>query len=265
VVRAAQAGVRIASRAIRDGLSSDHSPGGHGESTQRELPNLELAEAVQVPPEQMADTVVSTESLPAGPSKLILIRSVHMEDYYDLTESLFAAKANEGMIAFAGFTVREDRASQEGVLKVSALCRSDRSGYLTLTFVIDLVDSATDKASLEARFSRVDQDALAARLVPDFEMLLDVPLNSFAESPRFFVEELNLYFLRLEGRERRLLEELIVPELADLLDLQFESLEWLNGAEDGGGSVPVGDSDASLVGVLRRHYEASSRGSVTKK
>jgi hypothetical protein len=239
-------------------------PGGCGESMQWELSDSKVAETVRVPPEQMANPVVSTESFPAGPSKLILIRSVHMEDYYDLTESLFAAKANEGMIAFAGFTVSEDRASREGVLKVSELCRSDRSGYLTLTFVIDLLDNATEKASLEARFSRVDQDALAARLGPDFEMLLDVPLNSFAESPRFFVEELNLYFLRLEGRERRLLEELIIPELADLLDLQFESLEWLNGAEEGG-SIPAGDSDASLVGALRRHYETSARGSVTKK
>ncbi len=183
-----------------------------------------------------------------------------MEDYYDLTESLFSAKAKEGMIAFAGFAARDDPRLQQGVLKVSALCRPDGSGYLTLTFVIDLEDDATGKAALEVRFARADQDALAGRLGPDFEMLLEVPLNPFAAAPRFFVDELNLYFRRLAGTERLLLEQRIIPELADLLDLQFETLEWLDGAEFGPSTVSD-HRNASLVSHVKQCLEAS----LTKK
>ena len=42
------------------------APGRFGESTQRGLSGLKIAETVQVPPEQMADPVASTESLPLG-------------------------------------------------------------------------------------------------------------------------------------------------------------------------------------------------------
>ena len=148
-----------------------------------------------------------------------------MEDYYDVTESLFSAKANEGMIAFSGFLTGDASSPCEGVLKISAFRRPDGSGYLTLTFVIDLEGGRDGKAGLEARFARADQGTLAERLGPDFDMLLEVPLNPFAESPRFFVDELNLYFTRLAGRERLLLEDRILPVLSDLLVLRFDALE----------------------------------------
>ncbi|MFZ4791308.1 MAG: hypothetical protein ACOYMW_10540 [Candidatus Competibacteraceae bacterium] len=152
-----------------------------------------------------------------------------MQKSYDVTQSLFSAKASEGMIAFAGFRVcdAENAAGSEGVLKIAAFTRPDGGGYLTLTFVIDLEGNANQRSELQARFRRVDQDTLAARLGADFEMLLEVPLNIFAETTQFYIEELNLYFHRLAGRERWLLEDQAIPMLGQLLDFVFDPLDWL--------------------------------------
>ena len=161
-----------------------------------------------------------------------------MEDYYDITESLFSAKASEGMIAFAGFVLEAGGLASEGVLKIAAFRRADHDGYLTLTFVIDLEADSGRKREFQSAFSRATQSALADRLGPDFEMLLEVPLNPFAEFRCFLVEELNLYFKRLAGRERWLLEAHVIPALADLIGLRFEPLEWLD--TPGRGAQPRG-------------------------
>lgn len=153
-----------------------------------------------------------------------------MPKSYDLTRSLFSAKAEEGMIAFAGFQVLGEEGFQgyEGVLKIAAFSHSDGNGYLTLTFIHDL-DSDTDRcALLQARFLRLAQDTLMQRLGPDFEMLLDMQLHPYAESSDFYIEELNLYFHRLAGRERTLLEDWVIPTLDHLLDFRFERLDWLD-------------------------------------
>ena len=150
-----------------------------------------------------------------------------MQKSYDLTQSLFSAKAREGMIAFAGFRTSAAAEGYEGVLKIAAFHRPEGGGYLTLTFLIDLEGDDARRAGLQARFRRVDQDALAARLSPDFQMVLEVMLNSFSESSQFYIEELNLYFHRLAGHERRLLEEQVIPALSQLLDFTFDPIDWL--------------------------------------
>ena len=150
-----------------------------------------------------------------------------MEESYDVTESLLSAKADEGMIAFAGFTVPEaDGSVHEGLLKIAALTRPDGNGYLTLTFMLDLDAGSGQEGASRTRFAHADQETLAARLGADFEMLLEMPLNTFAESSRFYIEEMNLYFRRLAGRERRLLEERVIPVLSELLEIRVEPLEW---------------------------------------
>jgi len=179
-----------------------------------------------------------------------------MEDYYDITESLFSAKANEEMIAFAGFLVEAKSWASEGVLKVAAFRRADHHGYLTLTFVVDLEAESGRKTGLQAAFARATQTALAERLGPDFEMLLDVPLNPFAESPRFFVEELNVYFQRLAGRERWLLETHVLPALADLIGLRFEPLDWLDAPGNSPPSKAAERSDSKLRTQVRRQLDS---------
>lgn len=151
-----------------------------------------------------------------------------MEKSYDVAGNVFSGKANEGMIAFAGVAIPAIDALGvgEGVLKIAAFVRPDGNGYLTLTFVFDLESAPNRDLALKSRFARIEQTVLAARLGADFEMLLAVPLNTFAESAWFYLEELNLYFRCLAGRERWLLEERIVPLLAELLDAQIEPLNW---------------------------------------
>ncbi|MDQ5910412.1 MAG: hypothetical protein QG599_2508 [Pseudomonadota bacterium] len=152
-----------------------------------------------------------------------------MEESYDITQSLFSTKASENMLAFVGFNASDLAAMEgiEGVLKIAAFTRSDGGGYLTLTFILDLEGDASRHSAWPARFRGVDQDALAARLGPDFEMLIEVPLNPFAESKQFYIEELNLYFQRLAGQEQRLLEDWVIPALGQLLDFAFNPINWL--------------------------------------
>jgi hypothetical protein len=76
-----------------------------------------------------------------------------------------------------------------------------------------------------------------------------VPLDPFAEAERFHIDELNLYFRHLAGRERSLLEGRVIPALAQLLDCVFEPLDWL--ADDPPGATPgtpeeSGRTEASL-------------------
>ncbi len=177
-----------------------------------------------------------------------------MQKSYDVTQSLFSAKASEGMIAFAGFSASdaENAAGSEGVLKIAAFTRPDGGGYLTLTFVIDLTGNASQRSELQARFRRVDQDALAARLGPDFEMLIEVPLNTFAETTQFYIEELNLYFYRLARFERRLLEDRAIPTLGQLLNFTFEPLDWVAETPRRTPSVPVEHFDQTTLSLKQR-------------
>lgn len=188
-----------------------------------------------------------------------------MQESYDVTESLFSAKANEGMIAFSGFEMRAAAGvpACQGVLKISAFNRPDGNGYLTLTFLVDLADGPGKRAALAERFRQADQNALAAKLGADFEMLLEMPLNAFADAERFYIEEFNLYFRRLAGRERLLLEGVVMPVLSTLLDVRFDPLDWLtdlakqasapsSGPEDEGRVQEPSAVDSSLIRVLKQ-------------
>lgn len=176
---------------------------------------------------------------------------------YDLTKSLFSGKANEGMIAFTGVMVSGVDGSQgcDGVLKIAAFSHPDGNGYLTLTFILDLDGVPGRRAMLQARFRRADQDTLTHRLGPDFEMLLDMQLDTSAQSSDFHIEELNLYFHRLAGRERALLEDWVIPALAHLFEFQIEPLDWLRESHIGSGvtaSKGIVRPDLTLKQRLKR-------------
>jgi hypothetical protein len=176
-----------------------------------------------------------------------------MEESYDITESLLSAKADEGMIAFTGFEMEasEGLDAREGVLKISAFNRPGGDGYLTLTFLIDLVDDPARRSALQDRFHRADQASLSARLGRDFEMLLDIPLSVFAAAQRFHVEELNLYFKNLAGRERPLLEAAILPALAELLAVRFHPIDWVTPEET---ARPGTQPDPSAIRARSRRH-----------
>ena len=191
-----------------------------------------------------------------------------MQKSYDVTQSLFSAKASEGMIAFTGFKVAdvenadvENPEGGEGVLKIAAFTRPDGGGYLTLTFVVDLEGNAQRCSELQAQFRSIDQDVLTARLGPDFEMLIEVPLNTFAETKQFYIEELNLYFYRLAGRERRLLEDQAIPMLSQILGFRFEPLEWVAETPRRTSSDPVEHFDQTTLSLkqrIKQYFELDS-------
>ncbi len=62
-----------------------------------------------------------------------------MTQEFDPRKSYLAVKANEKMIAYAGFAVvfEEDGKRKEGVVKISSFHRPYGGGYLTLTFIVD--------------------------------------------------------------------------------------------------------------------------------
>ena len=113
-----------------------------------------------------------------------------MEEAYDLMEGLLTSKADEHLMGFAGFSrgAHPGVVASEGVLKVSAFHRPDGSGYLTLTFIQDREQGAGNM------LVKPDQEAFRALLGPNFEMLIDIPLNTFADLPDYVVEELDVYF-----------------------------------------------------------------------
>ena len=176
-----------------------------------------------------------------------------MSRSYDLTKSLFSGKANEGMIAFTGFKA-SDAEGCDGVLKIAAFSHPDGKGYLTLTFILDLDGDPGRRAMLQARFRRADQDTLTHRLGPDFEMLLDMQLDTFAESADFYIEELNLYFRRLAGRERVLLEDWVIPALGHLFEFQIEPLDWL-GESQIGPNATVSEGIARSGPTLKQRFK----------
>jgi len=143
-----------------------------------------------------------------------------MEKAYDLIAGLLASKANERMIGFAGFTRQEaTMGEEEGMMKAAAFDRPDGSGYLTLTFIQDRGQGPG------ALLAQVDQEACRALLGPNCEMVIDIPLDAFAAAPHYRVEELNIYFYRLKGQERALLEAGVLPALSQLLGLEFKPLQ----------------------------------------
>ena len=144
-----------------------------------------------------------------------------MEEVYDLMASLVATKADERMIGFAGFSRVAGPGGEagEGIVKVAAFQRPDGSGYLTLTFIQDRT------AGTRALLGQLDQERFRTLLGPDFEMLIEIPLDVFAAAPDFLVEELDVYFHRLQGQERALLETRLLPALSQVCALEIRPLQ----------------------------------------
>ena len=156
-----------------------------------------------------------------------------MEDPYDLMGSVLSTKASERMIGFAGFVKPGGAAgpAREGMVKVSAYHRADGSGYLTLTFIIDREPGAPE-ARPRKLLGTPDTESLGKLLGANFEMLIDIPLNSFSGSSPYFIEEMDVYFRHLQGQEKNLTESSLLPAFSRLLGLEFEPLQvWQSGKE----------------------------------
>jgi hypothetical protein len=91
-----------------------------------------------------------------------------------------------------------------------------------------------------------DQEALQQRLGPNFEMLIDLPLNPFTGSSNFLIEEMDVYFRQLQGREKSIVETSLLPVLSQILGLEFEPLQEWGESEDDRVSRILAEQEAAL-------------------
>ena len=183
-----------------------------------------------------------------------------MTQEFDPKKSYLTVKANEKMIAFAGFIIRLEKegASKEGVVKISSFHRPYGGGYLTLTFITDVGQDETLSNQLENLCASLTEDALRPLLGKEFERIVKVDLDSLEETRWWYTEEVNLYFRSIEGREKNLVEEKVVPALETLLPCTFESIEWWPEGRKteapNGGDI---EAQTSLKGLFKKWFGES--------
>ncbi len=148
---------------------------------------------------------------------------------YDIQNIDIAIKATEGMIAYASFSIKETPGSspKDGVMKVSAFHRNDGSGYLTFSFFIDNLGDQKVIKDLDNLFNNITENAVKKHLGQDFQTVITNPLTSnMSRESLLHMSEINLYFHSLQGREKYLLEEKIIPLFSKMLGCHFKSIEW---------------------------------------
>jgi len=180
-----------------------------------------------------------------------------MTEEFDPRKSYLAVKANEKMIAYAGFLVdlEDDAKGKEGVVKISSFHRPYGGGYLTLTFIVDKGPDDTLKARLAKLCSKITEDSLGPMLGKDFERIVKVDLDIFDETEGWYLEEINVYFRALAEREKVLIEEKLLPALECILPCKFETLEWW---PEGRRTDPPGgrqiEAQKSLKGLFKKWF-----------
>ena len=179
---------------------------------------------------------------------------------FDPKKSYLAVKANEKMIAYVGFNIHlEDSGeSKEGVVKISSFLRAYGGGYLTLTFIVDKGQDATLIGQLEQLCANITEKALEPLLGKEFERMVRVDLDLLEETKSWYVEEINVYFRSIAGREKTLVESRIIPALEKILPCKFGAVEWWPEGKDSG--VPraqdVADSK-SLRALFKKWFRSS--------
>ena len=150
-----------------------------------------------------------------------------METIYDLSKITRSLKTDEKVIAFTGFSIDHDnQPGKEGVLKISSYSRPDWSGYLTLTFIMDTEADPRIQDDLIRHFSIINEDTLRPHFKEEFESIFRCPMDALSKSSAWYFEEINIYFKALKGRERRIIEQHLIPALEKMLPFHFDPVEW---------------------------------------
>jgi hypothetical protein len=125
---------------------------------------------------------------------------------FDPKKSYLAVKANEKMIAYVGFYIHLEESGErkEGIVKISSFQRAYGGGYLTLTFIVDKGQDETLIEQLEQFCANLTEDALEPLLGKEF----------------------NVYFRSIAGREKTLVESILIPALEKILPCKFDAVEW---------------------------------------
>lgn len=152
----------------------------------------------------------------------------------DLKRQLRQLKANEKLAGFTGFGLDLGLSgpAKEGVLKIAEFVRSDGSGYLTLTFQTDIDPEPEKREALAKVFDRFGRFAAAAdaatgqaRFGQGFQYLMVVS-DGLAEGDAWFLVEFDIYYAKLAGRVRDLVERSVLPGLSAVLPIAFEPVNW---------------------------------------
>jgi hypothetical protein len=147
---------------------------------------------------------------------------------FDPKKSYLTLKAHEKMIAYASFCFQyEDQdKGKEGVLKISAFHRAYGGEQLTLTFIVDTEGNEALRRRLDERFENITAKSVRPHLGKSFEKVVKVSLDDLAHMQNWYVEELTMHFRSLQDRANVLIEERLIPALEDVLQFEFESVEW---------------------------------------
>jgi hypothetical protein len=170
-----------------------------------------------------------------------------MTQEFDPKKSYLSVKAHEKMIAYVGFRIQDgkDNRDEEGVIKISSSQRPYGGGYITLTFIMDTKDDKDLKDNLSQRFNSLTEDSLKPFLGEEMEKIVKVSLDSLKQMQTWYIEEVNVYFSKIDDRENVLIEDRLIPALASSLSFSFEPVEWWPADK------PVKEPDeASLMGQL---------------
>ena len=176
---------------------------------------------------------------------------------FDPKKSYLAVKANEKMIAYVGFTINlEDSGKRkEGVVKISSFQRAYGGGYLTLTFIVDKGQDEALIEQLEQLCANITEEALAPQLGKEFERMVRVDLDLLEETKGWYVEEINVYFRSIAGREKALVEGLVIPALEKILPCKFDAVEWWPEGKDAEAPRAKDVADGvSLRGLFKKWF-----------
>ena len=151
-----------------------------------------------------------------------------MTQEFDAHKSYLTLKASEKMIAFAGYVIPlgEDGKTTEGVVKISSFHRPYGGGYLTLTFIVDKGEDEALIDRYQRLYADLTEDTLRPLLEKGFERMVKVNLDSLESSRAWYIEEINIYFHAVEGREKVLIEGQLLPAIEKLLPCKFDPVEW---------------------------------------
>ena len=132
------------------------------------------------------------------------------------------------MVAFVGFVIPldEDGKTKEGVVKISSFHRPYGGGYLTLTFMVDKGQDEVHINRYQGLCDNLTEDALRPLLEKGFERIVKVDLDLLESSKGWYIDEINVYFRTVEGREKVLIEGQLLPAIEKLLPCKFNSVEW---------------------------------------
>ena len=153
-----------------------------------------------------------------------------MKEIHDLIQLTVSSKHDEKMIGFVSFSFRPkgSETRNDGILKISASDSRNQRNYLTLTFIADAGEEKEANDYLKNLFAELSEESLKEYLGKAMGALIKIPLDAFSSNSNFFIEELNIY-LNFSGEpDRYFFENELLPGIAKILSLNFDSIEWFN-------------------------------------